>query len=81
MSPSSIVRGPREVAKRLTRREREVLQALADGYTSREIAQLLHITIETLRTDVVNRAEPPRRNTVQSWDRAPGGSWTRMYPT
>lgn len=39
---------------RLTRREREVLQALAEGLDSRDIAEKLHITVETERTHMVN---------------------------
>ena len=39
---------------RLTPREREVLQALAEGLDSKDIAQKLHITVETERTHVVN---------------------------
>ena len=44
----------RELAQRLTPREREVLQALADGRSNREIAVQLHITVETQRTHMVN---------------------------
>lgn len=40
--------------ERLTRREKEVLQALAEGMDSKEIAQNLHITVETERTHMVN---------------------------
>ena len=39
---------------RLTPREREVLQALAEGLDSKEIAEKLHITVETERTHMVN---------------------------
>lgn len=39
---------------RLTPRELEVLQALADGLNDREIAQRLHIATETARTHMVN---------------------------
>lgn len=39
---------------KLTRREREVLQALGEGLDSKEIAQKLHITVETERTHMVN---------------------------
>jgi DNA-binding NarL/FixJ family response regulator len=39
---------------RLTKREREVLEALAEGLNSKEIAERLHMTIETERTHVVN---------------------------
>lgn len=39
---------------RLTRREREVLEALSEGLNSKEIAERLHMTIETERTHVVN---------------------------
>jgi DNA-binding CsgD family transcriptional regulator len=31
----------------LTQREREVLQLLADGYTNREVAALLHVSLRT----------------------------------
>ena len=39
---------------RLTPRELDVLQALADGLNDREIAQRLHIATETARTHMVN---------------------------
>jgi DNA-binding NarL/FixJ family response regulator len=44
----------REISSKLTPREREVLQALADGRSNREIAVQLHITVETQRTHMVN---------------------------
>ena len=40
--------------ERLTRREKEVLQALAEGLDSKSIAEKLHITVETERTHMVN---------------------------
>jgi DNA-binding NarL/FixJ family response regulator len=40
--------------ERLTRREKEVLQALAAGLDSKDIAEKLHITVETERTHMVN---------------------------
>jgi two-component system nitrate/nitrite response regulator NarL len=39
---------------RLTKREREVLQALADGLNDKEIADRLRISTETARTHMVN---------------------------
>ncbi len=39
---------------RLTKRERDVLQALADGLNDKEIAERLHISTETARTHMVN---------------------------
>ena len=39
---------------RLTRRECDVLQALADGLSDSEIAERLHIRTETVRTHMVN---------------------------
>jgi two-component system, NarL family, nitrate/nitrite response regulator NarL len=42
------------VASRLTVRERQVLQALADGKSNKEIAAQFHIAVETQRTHVVN---------------------------
>ena len=44
----------RQAIDKLTRREKEVLQALAEGLDSKEIAEKLHITIETERTHMVN---------------------------
>jgi DNA-binding NarL/FixJ family response regulator len=44
----------RQAIKRLTPREREVLQALAEGLESKEIADRLKITAETERTHMVN---------------------------
>jgi two-component system, NarL family, nitrate/nitrite response regulator NarL len=43
-----------ELKQRLTPREREVLQALADGKSNREIADALFISVETQRTHMVN---------------------------
>jgi DNA-binding NarL/FixJ family response regulator len=40
--------------QQLTPREREVLQALAAGLNSKEIAERLYITVETERTHMVN---------------------------
>ena len=40
--------------EKLTPREKQVLQALAEGLDSRDIAEKLHITIETERTHMVN---------------------------
>ena len=44
----------RQAVDKLTRREREVLRALAEGLDSKEIAEKLHITVETERTHMVN---------------------------
>jgi DNA-binding NarL/FixJ family response regulator len=40
--------------RQLTRRERDVLQALARGLGDKEIAQELHVSTETVRTHMVN---------------------------
>ncbi|MFQ5752737.1 MAG: response regulator [bacterium] len=48
---------PRE---KLTLRQREILQLIAEGYTSKEIAQKLHVsvkTIETHRTQLMERLD------------------------
>lgn len=47
-------RTAQQTLERLTPREREVLQALADGLNDKEIAQRLHVTTETARTHMVN---------------------------
>jgi two-component system, NarL family, nitrate/nitrite response regulator NarL len=44
----------RRAVERLTPREKEVLQALAEGLESREIAEKLSVTVETERTHMVN---------------------------
>jgi DNA-binding NarL/FixJ family response regulator len=44
----------RQAVERLTAREKEVLQALAEGLESREIAEKLNVTVETERTHMVN---------------------------
>jgi two-component system nitrate/nitrite response regulator NarL len=44
----------RQAVERLTPREKEVLQALAEGLESREIAEKLNVTVETERTHMVN---------------------------
>lgn len=44
----------RKAIEKLTRREKEILQALAEGLDSKQIAQKLHITVETERTHIVN---------------------------
>ena len=38
----------------LTRREREVLQALSEGLTNKEIAERLHMSVDTERTHMMN---------------------------
>jgi two-component system nitrate/nitrite response regulator NarL len=43
-----------QAIEKLTSREREILQALAEGLESREIAEKLNITVETERTHMVN---------------------------
>lgn len=44
----------RQAVERLTPREKEVLQALAEGLESKEIAGKLNVTVETERTHMVN---------------------------
>ena len=44
----------RQAVERLTAREKEVLQALAEGLESKEIAEKLNVTVETERTHMVN---------------------------
>ncbi len=47
-------RSAQQTLQRLTPREREVLQALADGLNDKEIALRLHVSTETARTHMVN---------------------------
>jgi len=47
-------RDAQDALARLTPREREVLQALADGLNDKQIAQRLLISVETARTHIVN---------------------------
>ena len=44
----------RQAVERLTPREKEVLEALAEGLESKEIAEKLNVTVETERTHIVN---------------------------
>ena len=43
-----------QAIEKITSREREILQALAEGLESKEIAEKLNITVETERTHMVN---------------------------
>lgn len=67
LSPAEVIEMLRMVSRRrqeeyeaqkaiekLTPREKQVLQALAEGLDSKDIAEKLHITIETERTHMVN---------------------------
>lgn len=52
--------GPTDPVERLTDREREILQLVAEGYTSREIADRLHIsprTVDTHRANLMDKLE------------------------
>jgi two-component system nitrate/nitrite response regulator NarL len=40
--------------EQLTRREREVLQALSEGLSNKQIAQRLHMSVDTERTHMMN---------------------------
>ena len=44
----------RRAIEKLTPREKQVLQALGEGLDSKDIAEKLHITVETERTHMVN---------------------------
>jgi DNA-binding NarL/FixJ family response regulator len=51
-------------SQRLTRREWEVLERIAEGVTNREVAGELHLSVETVRTHVSNilaKLEAPNR--------------------
>lgn len=51
---------PTDPVERLTDREREILQLVAEGYTSREIADRLHIsprTVDTHRANLMDKLE------------------------
>ena len=51
---------PSDPVDRLTDREREILQLVAEGYTSREIADRLHIsprTVDTHRANLMGKLE------------------------
>ncbi len=48
------LREARASIKQLTRREKQVLEALAEGLTNREIAERLHMSVDTERTHMMN---------------------------
>ncbi len=47
-------REARKAVESLTRRELEVLRALAEGLSNKEIAQKMHVSVETERTHMMN---------------------------
>ena len=47
-------RAARASIEQLTRREMQVLQSLAEGLTNREIAERLHMSVDTERTHMMN---------------------------
>ncbi len=47
-------REARESIEQLTRREMQVLEALAEGLTNKEIAERLHMSVDTERTHMMN---------------------------
>ncbi len=47
-------RAAQQALARLTPREREVLQALADGLSDQELAERLHLSVRTARTHMAN---------------------------
>jgi DNA-binding NarL/FixJ family response regulator len=52
------VSGEETLPERLTPRQREILQLIAEGFTTKEMAETLHIsvkTVETHRTQLMNR--------------------------
>ncbi len=58
----------RQSIERLTRRELEVLRALAEGLDSQEISARLGISIETERTHMVNiLGKLGLRSRLQAW--------------
>ncbi len=42
---------------RMTKRERQVIELIADGYTNKEIAQKLHLSLYTVKSHVHNILE------------------------
>ncbi len=59
-SESSVISQDREARQRLTAREREIVQLLAEGKTSKEVASVLKIntkTAETHRAHIIRKLE------------------------
>jgi DNA-binding NarL/FixJ family response regulator len=48
---------------RMTKRERQVIELISDGYTNKEIAQKLHLSTYTVKSHVHNILEKLTRNT------------------
>jgi DNA-binding NarL/FixJ family response regulator len=47
----------------LTKRERQVIELIADGFTNKEIAQMLHLSTHTVKSHVHNILEKLALNT------------------
>jgi DNA-binding NarL/FixJ family response regulator len=67
-----------ESSERLTRREQEILLLVAEGYTNKEIAAALGLSVDTVRTHVshilsklglANRAAAATYAACQGWIR------------
>ena len=52
-----------EDSVRMTKRERQVVELIADGYTNKEIAQKLHLSVYTVKSHVHNILEKLALNT------------------
>ena len=54
MSAESRYRGGKDSYQNLTDREREMLKLVAEGYTAKEIADMLFISLRTVETHKTN---------------------------
>ncbi len=59
-------RDARRAADQLTPRELDVLEALANGLSNKQIAERLHISLETERTHIMNINDQARRSLTPS---------------
>lgn len=67
----------------LTRRERELLQLVNDGFSNKEIARALHISLPTVKNHIhriLEKLGVRRRGEAAAWLRANGGLKVRTQP-